>query len=210
MLPDYYLPEMKPEPQPVLTFTQRKLGTKTEYEFQDDQLKFTLKTSSSTQTFFASYGSLDFKRVTDFIEQNEWLKNLGLLWMLLSAVFFMLRGPVHALGFLVLGGLAYGVGYMTKKTFSHIPADNCNVLVLKGPLHDEVVTALKEAERRYLRRYAGIYHEEAPDSAMHRFEALLKAGAINQDEYERLRSEALRLAQTELTEKTEQPRNLLN
>jgi len=206
MLPNYYLNDMSPKPQPSISFRQGAFGTKTEFEFLPDRLKFTLKTSSSVQSFFVAYRSININEITDYSVKNAWVLNAGLVWMVFGGAFFLMKTTLGLFWF-AAGVLTYAGGLLTKKNYSRISADSCNLLVIRDRQHDEIIAALRAANLLYLRRYAGFYENESLVDATERFRFLLNAGAISQDEFIRLHTEAS--GRSHVAE-DEGPPNLLN
>lgn len=164
--------------------SQRMLFTKTIFLFEEDHIKFTFKTSSDTQTFFASYHSLDLPHMTEFSEQNAWLRNCGFLWIILGLTFlFIVKNQSSGLLWLIIGTITTIVSFATKTTYSKIGADTCHLMILKDGKHDAILSMIKECRIKNLRKYIGLYNNESYSNAESRFDFLLKEQAISQSEY---------------------------
>ena len=64
-------------------YKQSRLKTKIEFNFEEDELEYSMQDNSNNLNFEIAYGSFP-KRSQMFFERNEWLRNVGVIWVILG------------------------------------------------------------------------------------------------------------------------------
>jgi hypothetical protein len=169
-------------PLPEKKVSQRWLLNKTEYTFGEDKLAFLIATGSSTQSFNVPYDSINLENVTYFEERNAWLRNVGLLWILLGAIFIIMKlgsGPL----WLNLGILCVTLHFCSRTKYSLIPAAECNILVLRDKKHDSIMDALRDYRKNHFRKYIQIIPALSPRENLERLSWFNQQGAVTPEEF---------------------------
>lgn len=66
-----------------MEFSQKKHSNRVRYVFGDEELDYTVEDGSGSRSFSVAYSEIDRERQT-LEERNEWLRNVGLLWIALG------------------------------------------------------------------------------------------------------------------------------
>lgn len=173
-------------PLPQETLSQRWLTTKTQFDLKDNAAVYTLATGSSTQTFNVDYSYINFENVTTLSERNLWLRNVGLAWIMLGAMFYLLHmgSPYLWLG---LGIACIALHFLGVINYSVIPAKECNILVIRNKKHDQVMEALRNRKRNYYRQFVVLRPQLTPAENLENMTWMHENGVITAEEFEKIK-----------------------
>lgn len=68
---------------------QKKNGNEITFDFQDEHLSYQFKDGNGSQSLKADYLGIDIISVDSFIERNDWFRNVGILWLIMSGYIFL-------------------------------------------------------------------------------------------------------------------------
>ncbi len=188
-------------------YFQRRRDIEISTRFGDGELIHTYKTKNSEQAVTVPYGEIT-KNVRTYTEENEWLRNVGILWLALG--FFTEILPMFvqkhelSLPFWSLAGAACYLVYLRSRArFTEINANRFNIQILKDdPQHDVI---LKEV---FARRAAHIMNswgkldlDEDPEYEIEKYRELVKDEVITVAEGEAFIAR-IRAHQKEIAERT--------
>ena len=165
---------------------QSRHSNRIQYVFGEDELQYSVRDSSGSRSFSVGYADISRDRQT-LEERNEWLRNVGLLWLILGAAITMYqwfdeKQLVPSL-WLVAGAACYAVYRLRTTRFTIVPSDKGNLLVIAGGEGERI---LKEIETRraehYRREYDFMPAGDSADQHRSRFKWLHKEGALSDDE----------------------------
>ena len=71
---------------------QKKKGTETSFDFKESFLHYKIKDTTGTRTLKIHYTNIEIQYIDEFVEQNEWLRNVGILWVCLGLFFIITSG----------------------------------------------------------------------------------------------------------------------
>ena len=137
--------------------------------------------------------------------QNEWLRNVGILWCLLgcyrvgTAIYS--GSSLSGTGFWLLIGLVCIVWYTLSKTKSSIfKTDAGNIFVIQSKNHDQIITEIKTRKKQQLLRWYGeIDLENELEHEINKFNWLADQNVITKEQAQQ------RIAQVELAHTQESP-----
>jgi hypothetical protein len=162
---------------------QKRFGNHHTFEFGDTHLTFRYKDRSGEGEIEAAYSDLPEKSSV-VIQQNEWLRNAGLLWCGIGALqigIAISRGATLAgSGFwALLGVLCLAVYRLRRVRFTVYRVPEGSIFVIQGKGHDEILAELSKRRRTQLRDWYGeINLENDPDREIAKFKWLEKQQAL--------------------------------
>lgn len=168
---------------------QKKFSNKLTFTFKDDYFNFAIKNKSGTDDFDLNYADIPEKYST-LNEQNEWLRNVGLLWCLLgcyrvgSAIYN--DYPLSGTGFwLILGAICLIWFACTKVKYTVFKTERGNVLVLKAGNSEQIIAEIKSRKKQQLLKWYGeINLENSIEKEKEKFYWLANNHIISQVEAE--------------------------
>ncbi|MAD89372.1 MAG: hypothetical protein CMK64_06670 [Pseudoalteromonas sp.] len=168
---------------------QKKFSNHHTYTFESDHVNFAYKDKSGSGDFDFNYA--DFPEKSSItIEQNEWLRNVGILWCLLgvyrigSAIYS--GSPLSGTGFwLVLGIICLIWFALTKVKYSVFKTERGNVFVIQDKNHENIISELnKRKKEQLLAWYGAVNLENDKENEIEKFRWLEKQNVITKDEAE--------------------------
>ncbi|MFC0679327.1 hypothetical protein ACFFGH_15945 [Lysobacter korlensis] len=168
---------------------QKRTSNRIRYVFGEDELQYSWEDGSGSRSFSVQYTDITRDRQT-LVERNEWLRNVGLLWLALGVVTTGLawfnKGQLDPSLWLFIGAGCYGVYRVRATGFTILPSDKGNLLVIDG---DEGKRIIGEIESRraaqFLREYDFMPENDTPEQLRGRFKWLHKEGALSDEELQR-------------------------
>jgi hypothetical protein len=166
--------------------SQKKLSNKIRYVFGEDELDYYLQDSSGSRSFSVAYAAIGRDRQT-LVERNQWLRNVGLLWMVLGVVLtgMSLSGDQGLkISFWLWVGLACYAGYHFFSTrYTIIPTDSGNLLVIDDADGQRILAEIASRRAAYMRReYDFMPESESPEQHRGRFKWLHREGVLTEEE----------------------------
>ena len=165
---------------------QRRHSNHIRYAFGDEELQYELQDSSGSRSFSVPYTGVSRDRQS-LVERNVWLRNVGLLWLLLGAgttLFNLTTGrPGMPSIWLILGAVCYAAYRLRATRFTIVPSDKGNLLVIDDAdgarILEEIVT---RRARQFRDEYDFMPDSETPEQHRNRFKWLHREGALTDDE----------------------------
>lgn len=189
---------------------QKKLSTKHMFTFSDESLNFAFKDKSGSDDFDINYVDFPEKSSTS-IEQNEWLRNVGILWCLLgcyrvgTAIYNDL--PLTGTAFwLFIGLICVAISVFTKIKYSVFKTEYGNIFVMNDKKHDKIILEIESRKKsQLLKWYGDINLDNDLDNEIRKFRWLAEQNVISEKEAEE------KIATVEFAHSNEESqRNLLN
>ena len=167
---------------------QHKNSNKIRFAFGDDALDYSLEDGSGSRSYSVAYTQISRDRQT-LVERNQWLGNVGLLWLalgaVLTAVSFMDGNKPTVSIWLWVGAACYAAYRLRATRFTLVPSDKGNLFVIDDADGKRI---LDEIASRRARQFRGEYdfmpEGESPEQYRARFKWLHKEGALSDDELE--------------------------
>jgi hypothetical protein len=169
-----------------MEIAQKKHSNRVRYVFGDDELDYQLQDSSGSRSFSVGYAGISRDRQT-LVERNQWLRNVGLLWILLGGVFtgISLTGDqgLKISVWLWVGLACYGAYHFFSTRYTIIPTESGNLLVIDDADGQRILDEIASRRAGYLRREFDFMPEsESPEQHRGRFKWLHREGALSEDE----------------------------
>lgn len=180
-----------------MEFVQKKRSNKHTFTLHDDYFNFAYEDKSGSGDADMSYADFP-KKSSVQIEQNEWIRNVGYLWIALGVFQFgyaiYSNAPLSGKGFWILiGSLCVIWAYFSKVKYSVFRSEKGNVFVIQDKQHDQIVDELnKRRKSQLLKWYGDVNPENDLDNEIQKFKWLVAQGVISEEESER------KIAQAEL------------
>ncbi|PXF63586.1 hypothetical protein [Kangiella spongicola] len=169
-----------------MEIVQKKGSVKHTFTLHDNYFNFAFKDKSGSDDVDINYADLP-KKSSIQIEENEWLRNVGYLWMVLglgSSIYKYFTGNVFAGSF----WFWIGLGCVLFATYSKIKytvfkTEKGSIFIIQDDKHGYLVNELKERRLNQLRSwYADINPENDLETEIGKFEWLGQQGALSKEE----------------------------
>jgi hypothetical protein len=176
---------------------QKKKSNKHTFTFHDEYFNFAYEDKSGSGDMDLNYA--DFPQKSSIqIEQNEWLRNVGLLWLALGV--FQLGFAIYSeaslsgKGFwMTLGVICITWAYFSKVTYTVFRSDRGSIYVIQGKQHDKIIEELNARRKSQLLSWYGeVNPENDLEREIEKFKWLADQNIITNEESEQ------KIAQAEL------------
>ncbi|MGF1727643.1 DUF308 domain-containing protein [Photobacterium nomapromontoriensis] len=166
---------------------QKKRANKHTFTFSDETFNFAFEDKSGADDVDMNYA--DFPKKSSLsIEQNEWLRNVGLLWCAIGvfqlgyAIYF--NAPLTGKGFwLIVGLLCVFFGYFSKVKYSVFKAERGNVFVIHDKNHDIIINEINRRKKNQLLDWYGeVNTENEIDNEIAKFNWLCEQEVLTRKE----------------------------
>lgn len=183
-----------------MEFIQKKKSNKHTFTFYDDHFNFAYEDKSGSGDADINYA--DFPKKSSIqIEQNEWLRNVGYLWIALGV--FQVAYAVysdHSLsgkGFWIfVGAICVIWAHLSQVKYTVFRAEQGNIFVIQDRYHDAIIKELNDRKKSQLLRWYGeVNPENDLDNEVQKFKWLVEQGVITKEESEQ------KIAQAEFLKK---------
>jgi hypothetical protein len=183
-----------------MEFVQKKKTNKHTFTLHNDYFNFAYEDKSGSGDSDVRYADFPQKSSVQ-IEQNEWLRNVGYLWIALGV--FQLGYAVYAeaslsgRGFWIIVGLLCVIwAFFSKVKYSVFKAEGGNVFVIQDKNHDKIIEELnKRRKSQLLQWYGEVNPENELEYEIQKFKWLVEQNVISKEESEK------KIAQAELMKK---------
>ncbi|MDH5823333.1 hypothetical protein QFW77_10090 [Luteimonas sp. RD2P54] len=182
-----------------MEISQRRNANRIRFAFGQDELQYSLEDRSGSRSFSVPYIETSRDRQT-LVERNQWLGNVGLLWLAIGAVLtaasFAGEGGGSISIWLWVGAACYAIYRYRVTRFTIVPSDKGNLLVIDDTEGERILQEI--ASRRadqFRREYDFMPEGESPDQHRSRFKWLHREGALSDEELEQ-RLAAIRADET--------------
>ena len=165
---------------------QKRNSNRIRYVFGEDELQYSLQDSTGTRSFSVPYTDISRDRQT-LVERNAWLRNVGLLWLALGAIYTGLawfnEGKLQPSIWLVLGAGCYAAYRLRATPFVILPSDKGNLLAVDDADGKAIVAEIESRRAAAFRaEYDFMPDGDSPEQLRGRFKWLHKEGALSDDE----------------------------
>ena len=194
-----------------MEFIQKKRGVKQTFTLRDDHFNFAYEDKSGSGDIDLNY--VDFPQKSSIsIEQNEWLRNVGLLWIALGVAqigWAILNDlSLSGKGFWLMVGMACVLwAHFSKTRYSVFRTERGNVLVMQNKQHQQIVETLHARRKaQLLDWYGDVNPDNELESEIRKFQWLVEQDVMTQAESEQ------KIAQAQLLHNSqyESPETKLN
>jgi len=165
---------------------QKKNSNKIRFAFGEEALDYSLEDSSGSRSYSVPYTDISRDRQT-LVERNQWLGNVGMLWLLLGAgltafSFMGDAGPKVSV-WLWIGAACYAAYRYRTTRFTIVPTDKGNLFVIDDADGQRILEQIESHRARQFRsEYDFMPEGDSPDQHRARFKWLHKEGALSDDE----------------------------
>lgn len=171
-----------------MEFEQKRFAHRTRFEFGDRGVSYHVKDHRSATDFRLAYAEIPFNKIF-FVEQNSWLRNVGILWLVVGAaelIAYFIDGTGGRVPFLwfLLGAGCLAAFQILKTRFTIFETPHGRLFILEDNQHDEIVAALESRRDAFFKSaYGEIDFENDPDSEYQKFEWLRENDVISEEEF---------------------------
>lgn len=167
-------------------YKQENIRTSVSFDFKKDELIFSLKDSSTNTVTAIPYLQITSES-TDFTEKNDWYRNVGIIWIVIGAIFeipALLNGTPKLPIWSGLGLLMLLIYMATKKRYTILhTATRSNIVILHDEQHNAIVKQIRDTRREKFKEKLGdINIHNDPELEKQKFEFLFKEDVISAQE----------------------------
>lgn len=165
---------------------QQKNSNKIRFAFGEDALDYSLEDSSGSRSYSVPYTDISRDRQT-LVERNQWLGNVGLLWLALGAALtvfsFVGEGEPSVSIWLWVGAACYGLYRLRSTRFIIVPTEKGNLCVIDDADGQRILDEIASRRAQQLRsEYDFMPEGDTPEQYRSRFKWLHKEGALTDEE----------------------------
>ncbi len=188
---------------------QKKLSNQHTFTFNEHSLNFAFKNKSGAEDVDVEYGTFPDKSSL-LIEQNDWLRNVGILWFLLGALNIgravFSDNPVTGTGLWLFLGIICLIWFaVTKVRYSVFKTETSNIFVIQNGQHDHIIDEIsKRKKAQLLQWYGDVNVDNDPESEINKFRWLAEQNVITKVQAEE------KIAQVEFAHKDPDLQHKLN
>ncbi|KZN52768.1 hypothetical protein N474_22625 [Pseudoalteromonas luteoviolacea CPMOR-2] len=194
-----------------MEIVQKKRSVKHTFTFEKDHFNFAYKDKSGSGDTDFNYADFPKKCIIK-IEQNDWLRNVGFLWIALGAIqlgyAIYSQSSLSGQGFWLMVGLAcVAWTHFSKVKYSVYQAERGNIFVIQNKEHDKIVNELNQRRSAQLLDWYGeINPENELENEINKFKWLADQNVMTTAEAE------AKIAQVEWLHKenSDNPSQVLN
>lgn len=178
-----------------MEFVQKKRSNRHTFTLHDDHFNFAYEDKSGSGDTDISYADFPQKSSVQ-IEHNEWLRNVGYLWIALGVVQLGLAvysgGSLAGRGFWILVGLAcVAWAHFSKVKYTVFRSGRGNIFVIQDKIHDSIIEEINNRRKSQLLEWYGeVNPDNDLDNEIRKFKWLAEQGVINDQEAEQKIAEA--------------------
>lgn len=172
-----------------MEFVQKKRSTKHVFTLYDHYFNFAYEDRSGSSDGDIHYA--DFPQKSSIqIEQNEWLRNVGYLWMALGALQFGYAiysdASLSGKGVWIVLGIACIVwSNYSKIKYTVFRSGRSNIFVIQDKQHDQIIEEINARRKSQLLQWFGdVNPENDLDNEIQKFQWLAEQGVLSQEESE--------------------------
>lgn len=172
-----------------MEFVQKKKANKHTFTLHDDYFNFAYEDKSGSGDTDMNYADFPQKSSVQ-IEQNEWLRNVGYLWMALGvfqiAYAIYSEASLSGKGFWILVGLVCVVwAHFSKVKYTVFRAEQGNIFVTQDKKHDQIISEINQRRKSQLLKWYGeVNPENELENEIQKFKWLVEQEIISKEESE--------------------------
>lgn len=163
---------------------QKRMATHIEVAFEEAALRYSIRDNSGERTMTVDYAEIPSGSRRVF-EKNLWLRNVGLIWVVLGAIFLIaepLGLPMTLKGgfWIIIGGACLAFYRLTQTNYTVIDAAAGSIFVIEDK---EAPALLDEISRRRRERLLALHGEadlqNDPEREVQKFEWLVREAVMD-------------------------------
>ena len=169
-----------------MEISQKRFSNRIAFAFGDEELGYKIEDSSGSRAFSVPYQDISRDRQT-LQERNQWLGNVGMLWIALGAVLtgmsYFGEGPFRLSFWLWIGLGCWAVYRFRRTDFILVPTEKGNLCVIDDADGARVLAQI--ASRRaasFRHQYDFLDPGETPHQQANRYRWLHREGALSDEE----------------------------
>ncbi len=167
-----------------MDYKQSRLKTKTEFTFEEDELEYSMQDNSNHLNFEISYGNFP-KRSQKYFERNEWLRNVGFIWLFLgiglTALNFF-QGNMRLSFWTWVGMICLAAYRYTWSEYTYFDTDEGRVLILKDSQSSAILDEIKTRRKKAFINWFENLEFESVDQASRSLEYMVKEKIFTRSE----------------------------
>ncbi|WP_371196026.1 hypothetical protein [Glaciecola sp. SC05] len=184
-----------------MEITQKKRSVNFTFTFEESHMNFAYADKKGSGDIDLNYADFP-KKCSISIEQNEWLRNVGYLWMAIGT--FQLGAAIYAdaslsgKGFwLMIGLICVAWAHFSKTKYSVFSTDHGTVHVIQDKHHDTIINEInKRKNQQLLDWYGEINLENGIENEIKKFTWLEEQNVLTKEQADVKRAQ-LELMQAE-------------
>lgn len=172
-----------------MEYKQKKLSNAHAFNFKDEKLNFAHKDKGGSADFDVYYADIPFKTST-VNEHNEWLRNVGFMWILLGLIQISLsiysNNFAIGKGFWLYIGVLCFIGFQfTKVIYTVFKTNEGNIFIIQDKKHDEIINEIStRRKKQFLSWYGEINLNNEIEKEINKFKWLQELNIITESEAE--------------------------
>jgi hypothetical protein len=172
-----------------MEINQKHGSSRTRYLFHDDRVEYSWKDSGGSRAFSVPYTGISRDRES-LTERNAWLRNAGILWIILGGVLLAIGlssgdGP-RGLLWLVLGTGCVAMWWFHVARYVVLPSEKGNLLVIDDKEGQRILEQIESRRAAQFREEYDFFPEgDSPEQLRNRFKWLHREGALSDEELQR-------------------------
>lgn len=172
-----------------MEFIQKKKSNKHTFTLHNDYFNFAYEDKSGSGDTDIKYADFPQKSSVQ-IEQNDWLRNVGYLWIALGI--FQLGYAIYSEASLSGKGLWVFIGficiiwaYLSKVKYTVFRAEQGNIFVIQDKNHDSIIKELNTRRKSQLFQWYGdVNPDNELENEVQKFKWLVEQDVITKSESE--------------------------
>lgn len=185
-----------------MEFVQKKKSNKHTFKLYDDYFNFAYEDKSGSGETDFNYADFPQKSSVQ-IEQNEWLRNVGYLWVALGVfqiayAYFSDPTQFSRSFWILLGAGCVLWAHFSKVKYTVFRSEQGNVFVIQDKQHDQIIEELNRRRKSQLLQWYGeVNPENDLEKEIQKFNWLVDQKIMSKEESEQ------KIAQAEFLHKEE-------
>ncbi len=173
-----------------MQITQKKMSNRHLFTFNDESLNFAYSDKSGSGDVDIPYAHFPKKPFIK-IDQNEWLRNVGILWLIIGVL--QLGTALYAdhyagatLLWLTLGAICLAWAHYSKVKYTVFQAEKGSVFIIQDrSTHDQIISEIRSRRKNQLLDWYGeIDTENAPENEIEKYKWLCEQEVLTKQEAE--------------------------
>ena len=184
---------------------QKRFSIKHTFTFNEQHLNFAYDDRSGSGDVDVPYGDIPKKRSVR-IDENTWLRNVGLLWCAIGFAALLLKWS--AVIWLPIGVACLVWFHFSKVKYTLLQAERGTIWVVQDKKHDEILQEISDRRiKQLISWYGEINYENEPQNEIRKFLWLAEQEVITKEQAD------IKIAEIQMNSRTHAPessRGLLN
>lgn len=173
-----------------MEISQRNFWNKTNFQFGEESLKYTIKSDSQSSSFSVKYNAISTDP-SEIQTKNSSTRIFGILFIVVGIVhvtlqFFKTGSVAFSLWF-AIGLLFFVTYYLTKTAYTILQTEKYAIGIIKDSKHDKIYNEIITRRKNlFLSMYGEIDYENNPDDEMNKFIWLKNQNYISEEVFKRI------------------------